>query len=112
MGDELLSLAEAAEYSGLSRQTLYTYSNEGIIPVTKQGRNIFFRKDDLDNRRKGKHTQGVLHTEQRDGRVRLVAPVVPGVPLPPSYEEGVYEKMMAALKAFCRQHHLVFRPLS
>lgn len=41
------SLAEAAEYLGLSKQTLYGKIN--TLPHYKQGNRIFFKPDELDH---------------------------------------------------------------
>ena len=44
-----LSIDEASEYLGISKNTLYGYTSKGIIPFHKpQNRKIFFRIDDLN----------------------------------------------------------------
>jgi excisionase family DNA binding protein len=44
----VFDLAEAAKYMKLSKQTLYGMTSKRILPHYKQGRHLYFRKDDLD----------------------------------------------------------------
>jgi len=46
--DVLLTLVEAADYLKLARQTLYNMVNRREIPFLKAGRQLRFRKSDLD----------------------------------------------------------------
>ncbi len=44
-----LSLDEASQYLGISKNTLYAYSQKGIIPHYKpRGRKLYFKVSDLD----------------------------------------------------------------
>lgn len=45
-----LTLPEAAEYLGISKNTLYGYTSKQIIPFHKvRGRKIYFKISELDN---------------------------------------------------------------
>lgn len=45
-----ISLAEASEYLGLSKATLYSYTHKKVLPFYKlRGRKIYFTRKDLDN---------------------------------------------------------------
>ncbi|MFZ5517676.1 MAG: helix-turn-helix domain-containing protein [Candidatus Zhuqueibacterota bacterium] len=45
-----LSIVEASEYLGISRNTLYGYTSKGILQYYKlQGRKIYFKREDLNN---------------------------------------------------------------
>jgi excisionase family DNA binding protein len=43
-----LTIREAAEYLNLSYHTLYTYTRKGGIPFHKPGKNIIFKRVELD----------------------------------------------------------------
>jgi len=44
-----LSIDEASQYLGISKNTLYGYTSKGILPFYKmQGRKIYFRIRDID----------------------------------------------------------------
>ncbi len=44
-----LSIDQASEYLGISKNTLYGYTSKGILPFYKpQNRKIFFRIEDLN----------------------------------------------------------------
>jgi excisionase family DNA binding protein len=62
---ELLTLAEAAEYLRLHRRTLTRLLREGTVPGTKIGRQWRVRKADLDAVLTG-GTAGDLHTDGRE----------------------------------------------
>jgi len=45
-----LTVEEAAEYLGVSRATIYSYTSNRVIPHYKpRGRKCYFLRDDLDN---------------------------------------------------------------
>lgn len=45
-----LSLDEASQYLGISKNTLYDYSQKGVIPHYKpRGRKLYFKASDLEN---------------------------------------------------------------
>lgn len=46
--DRLFTVDEAAAYLRFARQTLYNMVNRDEIPFLKAGRNLRFRKSDLD----------------------------------------------------------------
>jgi excisionase family DNA binding protein len=46
--DPILSMAEAVAYLKLSKNTLYGYTSQGIVPHFKQGKRLLFRKSQLD----------------------------------------------------------------
>ncbi len=46
--DGLLTLPEAADYLRLAKQTIYNMVNREEIPYLKAGRQLRFRKSDLD----------------------------------------------------------------
>ena len=48
MEDSYWSVKQAAEYLGISRDTLYRFSREGLIPSYKISRLVKFKKSDLD----------------------------------------------------------------
>jgi excisionase family DNA binding protein len=47
-GSGLLTVREAAEYLGVSRQTVYEWKAQGILAHVKLGRKLMFRQRDLD----------------------------------------------------------------
>lgn len=46
---ERMSLAETAQYLGVSKQTMYGYTSSRKIPFHKFGKRIFFYTKELDN---------------------------------------------------------------
>lgn len=44
---EVLSVEEAADFLGLSRNTVYTYANGGTIPCQRVGRRLLFSRTAL-----------------------------------------------------------------
>lgn len=45
-----ISLAEASEYLGLSKATLYSYTHNRVLPFYKlRGRKLYFKREDLDS---------------------------------------------------------------
>ncbi len=46
---EVMDIRQAAEYLGISGDTLYRYASEGFIPAFKLGNRWRFRKSLLDN---------------------------------------------------------------
>ena len=44
----VLDLAEAAKYLKLSKPTMYGMTSKRILPHYKQGRHLYFRKEELD----------------------------------------------------------------
>ena len=45
-----LSIDEAAEYLGISKNTLYGYTHQNVLPFYKlQGRRVYFKVDDLND---------------------------------------------------------------
>tara|TARA_B110000037_G_scaffold100968_1_gene117794 strand:+ start:1668 stop:1988 length:321 start_codon:yes stop_codon:yes gene_type:complete len=61
--DPILSMAEAVAYLKLSKNTLYGYTSQGIVPHFKQGKRLLFRKSQLDLWLSGKQRgpQGGTH---------------------------------------------------
>ena len=54
---EILTVAEAAEFTGLAKQTLYAFTSQRTVPHFKRGKNILFKRSELEvwmlqNRRK------------------------------------------------------------
>jgi excisionase family DNA binding protein len=54
---EILTIDEAAEFIGLAKQTLYSFTSQRTIPHFKRGKGVRFRRTDLEiwmleNRRK------------------------------------------------------------
>lgn len=47
--DNLLTIQEASEFLHLSVPTLYGYVSKSIIPVSKQGKRLYFSKMELIN---------------------------------------------------------------
>ena len=45
---EVMNIRQASQYLGVSRDTLYRYINEGVIPAFKLGNRWKFRKTILD----------------------------------------------------------------
>ncbi len=45
---EILTIDGAAEFTGLSKQTFYEFSSRRTIPVYKRGKNILFRRSELE----------------------------------------------------------------
>jgi excisionase family DNA binding protein len=46
---EVMDIRQAAEYLGISGDTLYRYASEGFVPAFKLGNRWRFRKSLLDN---------------------------------------------------------------
>ena len=46
---KFLTSDEAAEYLGIAKITLYTYTHKRIIPFYKSRRKIYFKLEDLEN---------------------------------------------------------------
>ena len=46
---EILSVDEAADYLGLSKQTVYQHVHKRKIPHSKRGRRLFFRRSELND---------------------------------------------------------------
>lgn len=44
-----LTADEAAEYLGIAKITLYTYTSKRVIPFYKTRRKIYFKVEDLEN---------------------------------------------------------------
>lgn len=44
-----LTTEEAAEYLGIAKITLYTYTSKRVIPFYKTRRKIYFKIEDLEN---------------------------------------------------------------
>ncbi len=54
---EILNIEEAAEFTGLAKQTLYSFTSQRTIPHFKRGKGVKFRRTELEiwmlkNRRK------------------------------------------------------------
>jgi excisionase family DNA binding protein len=45
---EVMDIRQAAEYLGVSGDTLYRYASEGVVPAFKLGNRWRFKKDLLD----------------------------------------------------------------
>jgi excisionase family DNA binding protein len=45
---EVMDIRQAAEYLGISGDTLYRYASEGVVPAFKLGNRWRFKKDLLD----------------------------------------------------------------
>lgn len=48
MNTPLLTIAEVAEYMGLSEYTIRRWVRSGVLPVTKLGRSVRIRSDELE----------------------------------------------------------------
>lgn len=46
---KLLTITEAAELTGIKKNTLYLYTSKGKIPHSKRANKLFFFEDDLIN---------------------------------------------------------------
>lgn len=47
--DDLLSGAKAAaHYIGLSQRAVYHMTEQGLLPVIRKGRRLYYRKSDLE----------------------------------------------------------------
>ena len=47
--NRLLTVAEAADYLSLAKQTLYGFTSKNQIPHIKRAKRLLFKKGDLDN---------------------------------------------------------------
>ena len=61
---EVMDIREAAEYLGVSTDTLYKYAAEGFIPAFKLGNRWRFKKSMLDA---WMETQSTKESEARNG---------------------------------------------
>ena len=66
---EVMGIREAAEYLGVSRDTLYKYVSQSKIPAFKLGNRWKFKKTVLDRWMEGKSTHD-QEFERRSGRER------------------------------------------
>jgi len=49
MQNDLLAGADAAaEFTGLTRRQIYRLADQGLLPVVRMGRRLYFRKSDLE----------------------------------------------------------------
>jgi excisionase family DNA binding protein len=46
--DLLSGAAAAAAYIGVDRRSVYRMAEQGLLPVTRKGRRLFFRKSELN----------------------------------------------------------------
>ncbi len=44
---EVLTLSEFATYAGISKNTAYKYTHERRLPCYRQGKHLYFKKDDV-----------------------------------------------------------------
>lgn len=58
-GKQWLRTTEAAEYLGISTTQIHNFKREGVLPYTKLGGTLYFRKSDIDQLLEG-NIQGVL----------------------------------------------------
>jgi excisionase family DNA binding protein len=67
---EVMDIRQAAEYLGISGDTLYRYASEGVVPAFKLGNRWRFKKDLLDrwmDRQSGvKPTRAAVKTDDAD----------------------------------------------
>jgi excisionase family DNA binding protein len=49
MGDELLTIEQAADFLALTKPTLYAYVSRGEIPHMKRSKRLYFSREDLMN---------------------------------------------------------------
>lgn len=68
---EVMDIRQAAEYLGISGDTLYRYASEGFVPAFKLGNRWRFRKSLLDN-----------WMDEKSGVVASQVAVDPGVKKP------------------------------
>ncbi len=68
---EVMDIRQAAEYLGISGDTLYRYASEGFVPAFKLGNRWRFRKTLLDS-----------WMDEKSGVVASVATVDPAVKKP------------------------------
>ena len=54
---EVMDIRQAAEYLGISGDTLYRYASEGFVPAFKLGNRWRFKKSKLDQWMEEKSTQ-------------------------------------------------------
>jgi len=48
--ESLMTIVRASEYTGLSKDTIYSYTHKRVLPYYKlRGRKIYFKKQDIDN---------------------------------------------------------------
>jgi excisionase family DNA binding protein len=49
LSDDLIKGAKgAASYTGLTERSIYHMTEQGLLPVIRKGRSLFYRKSDLD----------------------------------------------------------------
>ncbi|MGE4288929.1 MAG: helix-turn-helix domain-containing protein [Salinivirgaceae bacterium] len=46
--NSILNINEVAEFIGISKRTIYKYTQSGIIPFYKQAGKLFFKKDEIE----------------------------------------------------------------
>lgn len=45
---QLLTLEQACEFLNLAKQTLYSFTSRRIIPFSKRGKKLYFKKSELE----------------------------------------------------------------
>jgi excisionase family DNA binding protein len=49
LSDDLVKGAKgAADYVGLSQRQIYRMTEQGMLPVIRKGKNLFYRRSELD----------------------------------------------------------------
>ena len=51
--DLIEGAADAAAYTGLTRRQIYRLAEDGHLPLIRKGRQLFFRKSELDEAFRG-----------------------------------------------------------
>lgn len=46
--DLIAGADDAARFTGLTRRQIYRLTEQGLLPVTRKGRRLFFRKSELE----------------------------------------------------------------
>lgn len=46
--DLIAGAADAARYTGLSRRQVYRLTEQGLLPVIRKGRRLYYRKSELE----------------------------------------------------------------
>jgi excisionase family DNA binding protein len=56
--DLINGASAAAAYTGLSRRKIYRLTEQGHLPVVRKGRQLYFRKSELERAFQGAETHG------------------------------------------------------
>ncbi len=74
-GREVMDIRQAAEYLGISADSLYKYASEGLIPAFKLGNRWRFKRSLLESWMERQSSPGVVSPREKSARPKQKKPV-------------------------------------